>query len=77
MFFSIPFVQGGVYLFQLVDHYGANGASILFVSLVQCVAVGWAFGEWYQSFKMGAEAYRKIQSGGPDTFTHFLYSYTI
>ncbi|XP_035472223.1 sodium- and chloride-dependent GABA transporter 3-like isoform X2 [Scophthalmus maximus] len=36
--------QGGVYLFQLVDHYGANGASILFVSLVQCVAVGWAFG---------------------------------
>ncbi|XP_039974570.1 sodium- and chloride-dependent betaine transporter-like [Xiphias gladius] len=36
--------QGGVYLFQLVDYYGANGACILFVSLFQCVAVGWAFG---------------------------------
>ncbi|XP_036949652.1 sodium- and chloride-dependent betaine transporter-like isoform X2 [Acanthopagrus latus] len=36
--------QGGVYLFQLFDYYGANGACILFVCLVECVAVGWAFG---------------------------------
>ncbi|XP_070703483.1 sodium- and chloride-dependent betaine transporter-like [Pempheris klunzingeri] len=36
--------QGGVYLFQLVDYYSASGACILFVSLAQCVAVGWAFG---------------------------------
>ncbi|XP_076608398.1 sodium- and chloride-dependent betaine transporter-like [Chaetodon auriga] len=36
--------QGGVYLFQLIDYYGANGACILFVSLIECVAVGWAFG---------------------------------
>ncbi|XP_060946447.1 sodium- and chloride-dependent GABA transporter 2-like [Limanda limanda] len=36
--------QGGVYLFQLVDNYGANGACILFLSFVQCVAVGWGFG---------------------------------
>ncbi|XP_041672618.1 sodium- and chloride-dependent GABA transporter 2-like [Cheilinus undulatus] len=36
--------QGGVYLFQLIDHYGSNGACILFVSFVQCIAVGWAFG---------------------------------
>ncbi|XP_054456756.1 sodium- and chloride-dependent betaine transporter-like [Anoplopoma fimbria] len=36
--------QGGMYLFELVDYYGANGISILFVSVVQCVAVGWAFG---------------------------------
>ncbi|XP_034450194.1 sodium- and chloride-dependent GABA transporter 2-like [Hippoglossus hippoglossus] len=36
--------QGGVYLFQLVDYYGANGACMLFVSFVECVAVGWAFG---------------------------------
>ncbi|XP_074511198.1 sodium- and chloride-dependent GABA transporter 3-like isoform X1 [Sebastes fasciatus] len=50
-FCSISFIvqislctQGGVYLFQLVDYYGANGACILFVSVVQCVAVGWAFG---------------------------------
>ncbi|XP_027141426.1 sodium- and chloride-dependent GABA transporter 2 [Larimichthys crocea] len=36
--------QGGVYLFQLFDHYAANGACILFVSLAECVAIGWAFG---------------------------------
>ncbi|XP_036948166.1 sodium- and chloride-dependent betaine transporter-like [Acanthopagrus latus] len=36
--------QGGVYLFQLFDCYGANGASLLFLGLVECVAVGWAFG---------------------------------
>ncbi|XP_034566429.1 sodium- and chloride-dependent GABA transporter 2-like isoform X2 [Notolabrus celidotus] len=36
--------QGGIYVFQLIDYYGANGACILFVSFVQCVAVGWAFG---------------------------------
>ncbi|XP_069380666.1 sodium- and chloride-dependent betaine transporter-like [Paralichthys olivaceus] len=42
---QIPFTtQGGIYLFQLVDYYGPNGTCILFVSLVQCVAVGWAFG---------------------------------
>ncbi|KAM3863781.1 sodium- and chloride-dependent GABA transporter 3-like [Diretmus argenteus] len=36
--------QGGVYVFQLIDYYGANGACLLFVSIVECVAVGWAFG---------------------------------
>ncbi|CAJ1075336.1 sodium- and chloride-dependent betaine transporter-like isoform X1 [Xyrichtys novacula] len=36
--------QGGMYVFQLIDYYGCNGACLLFVSLVQCVAVGWAFG---------------------------------
>uniref|UniRef100_A0A671TJ65 Transporter n=1 Tax=Sparus aurata TaxID=8175 RepID=A0A671TJ65_SPAAU len=36
--------QGGVYLFQLFDYYGSNGACLLFVCLVECVAVGWAFG---------------------------------
>lgn len=40
-------VQGGVFLFQLMDYYGANGVCVLFVSLIQCVAAGWAFGECY------------------------------
>ncbi|TNN40473.1 Sodium- and chloride-dependent GABA transporter 3 [Liparis tanakae] len=35
---------GGVYVFQLIDYYGANGTCIVFVSAVQCVAVGWVFG---------------------------------
>nr|XP_046271840.1 sodium- and chloride-dependent GABA transporter 2-like isoform X1 [Scatophagus argus] len=44
-FLEIPLAtQGGVYLFQLIDYYGANGACILFVSLTQCLAVSWAFG---------------------------------
>ncbi|TNN33727.1 Sodium- and chloride-dependent betaine transporter [Liparis tanakae] len=38
---------GGVYVFQLIDYYGANGICIVFVSAVQCVAVGWAFGKWF------------------------------
>ncbi|XP_076015536.1 sodium- and chloride-dependent GABA transporter 2-like [Genypterus blacodes] len=36
--------QGGIYQFQLIDYYGANGACLLFVCIAQCVAVGWAFG---------------------------------
>uniref|UniRef100_UPI0037E8F668 sodium- and chloride-dependent GABA transporter 2-like n=1 Tax=Semicossyphus pulcher TaxID=241346 RepID=UPI0037E8F668 len=36
--------QGGMYVFQLIDYYGANGACILFVSFIHCMAVGWAFG---------------------------------
>ncbi|XP_034408420.1 LOW QUALITY PROTEIN: sodium- and chloride-dependent GABA transporter 3-like, partial [Cyclopterus lumpus] len=50
-FCSISFIiqislttQGGVYLFQLIDYYGASGICIVFVSAVHCVAVGWAFG---------------------------------
>ncbi|XP_058508721.1 sodium- and chloride-dependent betaine transporter-like [Solea solea] len=36
--------QGGVYIFQLIDYYGCSGACLLFVCMVQSVAVGWAFG---------------------------------
>ncbi|XP_011602002.2 sodium- and chloride-dependent betaine transporter-like [Takifugu rubripes] len=36
--------EGGVYLFELVDYYGCSGTCILFGSLIQCLAVGWAFG---------------------------------
>lgn len=39
-------VQGGIYQFQLIDYYAANGACLLFLSAVQCVAVGWAFGRF-------------------------------
>ncbi|XP_075888313.1 sodium- and chloride-dependent betaine transporter-like isoform X1 [Nelusetta ayraudi] len=35
---------GGVYQFQLIDYYGCSGACVMFVSIIQCVAVGWAFG---------------------------------
>ncbi|KAM9843147.1 sodium- and chloride-dependent GABA transporter 2-like [Aulostomus maculatus] len=36
--------QGGIYQFQVVDRYGFSGACVLFICLVQLVAVGWAFG---------------------------------
>ncbi|KAJ0001077.1 hypothetical protein NQD34_006097 [Periophthalmus magnuspinnatus] len=36
--------SAGLYLFQLIDYYGASGAIILFVSMIQCVAASWAFG---------------------------------
>ncbi|XP_068192468.1 sodium- and chloride-dependent betaine transporter-like [Antennarius striatus] len=36
--------QGGIYLFQLIDYYAVNGAGVLFLCLIECVAVGWAFG---------------------------------
>uniref|UniRef100_A0AAV2M173 Transporter n=1 Tax=Knipowitschia caucasica TaxID=637954 RepID=A0AAV2M173_KNICA len=36
--------SGGLFQFQLVDFYGASGTLLLFVSVVHCVAVGWAFG---------------------------------
>ncbi|CAL8316878.1 unnamed protein product [Arctogadus glacialis] len=36
--------EGGIYVFQLLDYYGGNGACQLCVALAECVAVGWAFG---------------------------------
>ena len=41
------FIQGGIYVFQLLDYYGCNGACLLSVALAECVAIGWAFGRFY------------------------------
>ncbi|XP_075888852.1 sodium- and chloride-dependent betaine transporter-like [Nelusetta ayraudi] len=35
--------EGGVYQFQLLDYYSCSGTCMMFVCIVQCVAVGWAF----------------------------------
>lgn len=45
-------VQGGVYLFELIDYCGCNGTCILFGFLIQCLAVGWAFGKQSRSLKL-------------------------
>lgn len=37
--------QGGVYQFQLLDYYSCSGACIMFGCIIQCVALGWAFGK--------------------------------
>ncbi|KAJ0058431.1 hypothetical protein NL108_014647, partial [Boleophthalmus pectinirostris] len=36
--------SAGLYLFQLIDYYGASGTIMLFVSVIHCVAASWAFG---------------------------------
>lgn len=38
-------LQGGMYVFQLLDYYSCNGACIFFLTVFQSLAVGWAFGE--------------------------------
>ncbi|KAF4071971.1 hypothetical protein AMELA_G00268920 [Ameiurus melas] len=40
----IMVTEGGMYVFQLFDYYASNGACIVFLSVFQCLAVGWVFG---------------------------------
>uniref|UniRef100_A0A4W5JXF6 Transporter n=1 Tax=Hucho hucho TaxID=62062 RepID=A0A4W5JXF6_9TELE len=35
---------GGLYVFQIYDHYSCSGASLLLLSIFQSVAVGWVYG---------------------------------
>lgn len=37
-------LQGGVYIFQLMDFYSASGMSILWVCFFQTIAISWIFG---------------------------------
>lgn len=45
----MSFGQGGIYVFQLVEHYGSNGASQLIVVVFESLAIGWVFGEYTSS----------------------------
>ncbi|XP_067110346.1 solute carrier family 6 member 11a isoform X1 [Osmerus mordax] len=36
--------QGGPYILQLFDHYVCSGATLLFLSICQSVAIGWVYG---------------------------------
>jgi solute carrier family 6 GABA transporter-like protein 6/8/11/12/13 len=43
-FFGLPYIiQGGIYYFQLIDHYVAT-ITILFVAFFQIIAVSWFYG---------------------------------
>lgn len=37
-------VQGGLYVFQIYDHFSCSGASLLLLSIFQSLAVGWVYG---------------------------------
>ncbi|XP_062860366.1 sodium- and chloride-dependent GABA transporter 3-like [Trichomycterus rosablanca] len=45
-FFSqfVMITEGGMYVFQLFDYYACNGACIVFITVFQCLAVSWIFG---------------------------------
>jgi len=37
-------LQGGAYIFQLMDFYAASGISLLWVCFFQTIAISWFFG---------------------------------
>ena len=43
-FSFLLFIQGGVFLFQLMDFYSCSGLSLLWVCFFQTIAIGWFFG---------------------------------
>ena len=39
------FVQGGMYILQLFDFYGASGFTLLWTASWQCIAISWFYGD--------------------------------
>lgn len=42
--FILLSLQGGIYVFQLIDYYGCTRACQDFMAVCQCVAMAWIFG---------------------------------
>lgn len=43
--FSLPLLQGGMYIFQLFDYYAASGTCLLFLAIFEVICVGWVYGK--------------------------------
>ena len=41
---ALPLLQGGIYVFTLLDHFAA-GTSILFGVLIEAIGVAWFYGK--------------------------------
>lgn len=42
---ALPLVcGGGLFLFQVIDTYGASGLTLLFIAIFECVVIGWFYG---------------------------------
>ena len=37
-------LQGGIYVFRIVDHYGANGFVLVLCVFYEATVLGWVFG---------------------------------
>lgn len=40
-------IQGGIYIFQLVDFYGSTRMCRSFMAICECLAIGWIVGEFH------------------------------
>lgn len=45
MFFNDVSLQGGIYFFQLIDHYAAS-ISIMYLAFFEVIGVTWFYGAW-------------------------------
>ncbi|XP_020782356.2 sodium- and chloride-dependent betaine transporter-like [Boleophthalmus pectinirostris] len=42
---ALPLVCGrGIFLFHLIDTYGASGLTLLFIAIFECIVIGWVYG---------------------------------
>lgn len=42
---ALPLVCGrGIFLFHLIDSFGASGLTLLFIAIFECIVIGWVYG---------------------------------